>query len=130
METARRIAAGAFAFTAGFGAMTAMQMHAGVTLAFLSTNATRDSTRINHAAHRVLIATRTSDHQRAGSHADIGAVKVAADAFRQVFHHFFAETGVSAGVAHRCTLETGLDANSNRFGHCAMNAWMARQHLS
>jgi len=76
VETARRIAAGAFAFTAGFSAMAAMEMHTGVTLALLGTDTTRDSARIDHAAHRVLIATRTSDHQRAGSHADIGAVKL------------------------------------------------------
>ena len=130
METARGIATGAFAFTAAFSAMAAMQMLAGVPLAFLGTNATRDSARINHAAHRVLIAARPPDHQRSGGHADIGAVKIAADTFREVFDHGFAETGVSAGMAHRCTLETGLDANSNRFGHCTMNAWMARQHLS
>lgn len=110
--------------------MAAMQMHTGVTLALVGTDTTRDSARIDHAAHRVLIASRTSDHQRAGSHVDIGAVKVAADTFRQVFHHFFAETGVSAGMTHRCTLETGLDTNSNWFEHSAMKAWMARQHFS
>ena len=110
--------------------MAAMQMHTGVTLALLGTDTTRDSARIDHAAHRVLIATRTSDHQRAGSHVDIGAVKVAANTLRQVFHHFFAETGVSAGMAHRCTLEKGLDTNCDRFGHSTMKAWMARQHFS
>lgn len=110
--------------------MFAMHVHLRVALAFFRAGPARDRASIDHPAHRFVIAAVMAQQHGPGRQTHVGAVEIEPDELGEVFHHVFGEAGIGAGMAHPGTVEAGLDALRQGLRQIAVNARMARQHVS
>jgi len=92
-----------FAFTltaaAGFGADSAMFMHAGMLLAFRGAQAACGSACLNLVFQRILRNHAQARKQSTGSMADIGAVLIKPDAADKSLYLLFPQAGIGTGDA-------------------------------
>ena len=112
-----------------FGADAAVLMVACMTAAFLRASAARNDAALQDAADHVVTRFRPARGDRAGDRANLGTVKVQANAVEQWFGRRLGETGVRASRAGLSGVVAGFDAADDGLVGLAPDSRMAADHL-
>jgi hypothetical protein len=101
-----------------------------VAVALLATQAAGKRAGFQHGQDAFLVSAGAPYGQRSGRLADVGAIKIQADALAKLGHHVLVEASVGAGRAALGAREAFLDAADQRFVGAAHHGRMASDHLS
>jgi hypothetical protein len=113
----------------GFGANTAMFVHAGVALAFLAAEPTRGGTGVEHAPDDFFIRPGASCRDASGDVADVGAIQIHAYALYQVAHLGFRKAGIGTGCACLSASVAFLDATDQCIIGVSTHVRVGAEHL-
>lgn len=87
-----------------------MLVHAGVSFAFLSAGLAGGGAGLQNGAGDVCVVAGVAGEDVPGGGADVGAVKVRADAFSEFGDHVFTEAGIRASCTGLGAFKTSGDA--------------------
>lgn len=118
-----------FTAAAGLGAEAAVLVHLRVAFALLCTDAARFRTGLKLLAGERHVGFRKPGEDVAGSHADLSAVKVQADAADQFLDRLLAEARVCTGGATLSTVIAGFDAFLETGKGGRGRAWVGAKHF-
>jgi hypothetical protein len=87
---------------ASLGADAAVFEFAGVTLALLGAKTACSCTNVQHTANDIVVRPCTAGCEATSDGTNVGAIKIEADALRQIAHLFLSQARIGAGRARLC----------------------------
>jgi hypothetical protein len=124
------LAAGLLARAARRGTDTAMFMHVGVGLTFLTARPARCGTSFEAGPKHFDIAAGAARGHGARCSADVGAVEIETNTLGQVLDHIFAQAGIGTGCAGLGTGVALLDATQQSVGGATLHMRMGADHFA
>jgi hypothetical protein len=128
-HTAQRFLTGLHAALASLGADPAMFVFAGVTPALIAAKTARNGANVEHAADHLLIRPGSAGRETARYGANVGAIKVEADALREFPHTFLSQARVGARRACLCTRVAFLNTADQSIVGLSSHIGMGADHL-
>ncbi|KAK0342237.1 hypothetical protein LTR94_023029 [Friedmanniomyces endolithicus] len=105
-----------------------MLVHLGVFLTFDSAIRAGLGASLEHALDQCLVAAGATRGEAGRGQADVGAIKIEADALGEILHHILGQAGIGADVAHRGAAVSRFDRANETVVDASAHVGMGADH--